>query len=177
MYNLCRYQEMKNQTCSWLPGEVSRLQKPNLAKPLLVGRRSLKASQTKPAAQSSVQLTNFTFICVSFCLFEQNLHLLKASTQQLILHPPPFTFLINCVSHTSSRMIVLGKKVEEVWKIPSCLPRTISVFGEPAYHWTHLALGQADYLNNNIWIKCMENQSLMWFFKVKWLLLQYKQYL
>ena len=29
----------------------------------------------------------------------------------------------NCVSHTSSSMIVLGKQVREVWKIPRIPPR------------------------------------------------------
>ena len=95
---------------------------------------------------SSFSLEKTTFICVSVHPSEQNLEQLKTPTNNSFYIDLQLLSLTNWVTHSESSMIVLGKQVGEVWKIPRisssgfalggntrnfqtsppCLPRTIT---------------------------------------------------
>ena len=72
---------------------------------------------------SSFSLEKTTFICVSVHPSEQNLEQLKTPTNNSFYIDLQSLSLTNWVTHSESSMIVLGKQVGEVWKIPRIPPR------------------------------------------------------
>ena len=70
---------------------------------------------------SSFSLEKTTFICVSVHPSEQNLEQLKTPTNNSFYIDLQSLSLTNWVTHSESSMIVLGKQVGEVWKIPRIL--------------------------------------------------------